>query len=112
MRIFGTLGSLVTGRVSPKHLQGPIKIAQSTYDSANEGFGELALLLGIISMNLAVLNLLPIPALDGGQLAVATVERGLGRPIPGRLLLGIQVSGYLTLLAFMVFVVVNDLRNL
>lgn len=112
MRIFGALGSLVTGRVSPKHMQGPIKIARETYGSAEEGFSKLALFLGIISMNLAVLNVLPIPLLDGGQLAIATAERIRGRALPERLLIGIQWSGLLLLLAFMVFVVMNDLRNM
>lgn len=112
MRILGTLESLVTGRVSAKKLQGPIAIARATYDTADEGFAKLALFLGMISMNLAVLNVMPIPVLDGGQLALATIERVRGRPLPDRVVEVVQWTGLIAMLALMVLVVTNDLRNL
>ena len=66
----------------------------------------------MISMNLAVLNVLPIPLLDGGQLAVYTIERVRGRPIPERVLAGVQWAGLALLLALMVYVIKNDILNL
>jgi regulator of sigma E protease len=111
-RILNTLGSLVTGRVSATNLSGPVAIAKITYKTAETGLGEFLLFLGFISMNLAVLNLLPIPMLDGGQLAMITAERIRGRPLPESVQAGLQWAGLIMLLALMVFVVANDIRNL
>ncbi len=112
MRIFATLRSLVTGEISGKLLQGPIGIARTGYSTAKSGTSTFFLFLGIISMNLAVLNVLPIPLLDGGQLAVITAEKIRGRALPESLLAGIQWTGLIVLLGFMAFVIFNDIRNL
>lgn len=112
MRIFATLRSVVTGEISGKLLQGPIGIARAGYSTAKSGMSMFFLFLGIISMNLAVLNVLPIPLLDGGQLAVITAEKIRGRPLPENLLAGIQWTGLIVLLGFMAFVIFNDIRNL
>ncbi len=111
-RIFGTLRSVVTGRVSGRGLAGPIVIAQQTYKSAKSSWGDFLLFLGMISMNLAVLNVLPVPLLDGGQLAVHTIERIRGRPISERVLGGVQWTGLILLLALMAYVLKNDIANL
>ncbi len=111
-RILTTLSSLFTGRVSPKNLAGPIAIAQATYSQAESGLGQFLLFLGFISMNLAVLNVLPIPMLDGGQLAMYTAERIRGRPLPSIVQEGLQWAGLILLLTLMVFVVANDLSRL
>ncbi|MCE9637644.1 MAG: site-2 protease family protein [Planctomycetes bacterium] len=111
MRILSTLRSLVTGGVSAKQLQGPIALAKSTYETADMGWPYLFLFLGMISMNLAVLNVLPVPLLDGGQLALITIEKVRGRPLPDRVLEVVQWTGLVLLLSFMLFVVVNDLRR-
>ena len=112
MRIFGTLRSVFTGGVSGRKLAGPIRIAQMSYSSAKAGWAEFFLFLGMISMNLAVLNVLPIPLLDGGQLAVATVERVRGKPLSEGVLAGVQWVGLGLLLALMVYVLSNDIINL
>ncbi len=111
-RILHTLGSLVTGRVSATNLAGPVAIAQMTYRTAESGLPQLLLFLGMISMNLAVMNLLPIPVLDGGQILMVTAERVRGRPLPERVQVGFQYAGLILLLALMVFVVANDIRRL
>ena len=112
MRIFATLRSLFTGGVSAKQLQGPVALAKATYDTAEHGWADLFLFLGMISMNLAVLNVLPVPLLDGGQLAIITAEKIRGKPLPERVLEVIQWSGLILLLSFMLFVIVNDIRKL
>lgn len=112
MRIFGSLRSLVTGSISPKNLQGPIRLTKATYDEAGTGFTDLLLLLGILSMNLAVLNVLPIPLLDGGQLVRFTLIRIRGKPLPEAFDNGFQWAGLIVLASFLLFVIVNDLRQL
>ncbi len=111
-RILGTLGSLLTGKVSATNLSGPVAIAQHTYKQAETGLGQFLLFLGFISMNLAVLNLLPIPMLDGGQLAMITAEKIRWRPLPETVQAGLQWAGLILLLGLMVFVVANDIRKL
>jgi regulator of sigma E protease len=110
-RILSTLRALVTGGVSARKLQGPLKLAQSTYETADTGWQYLLLFLGMISMNLAVLNVLPVPLLDGGQLALITAEKLRGRPLPERVVEGIQWTGLALLLSFTLFVIVNDIRS-
>lgn len=108
-RIFRTLGSVVTGGISASKLSGPIMIARMSYESAKNSLGDLFVFLGMISMNLAVLNVLPLPLLDGGQLAVHTIEKVRGRPIPEKVLEGVQWAGLVLLLGLMVYVIRNDI---
>jgi RIP metalloprotease RseP len=86
-------------------------IAKLTYSTAESSWGHLFLFLGMISMNLAVLNVLPVPLLDGGQLALITAEKLRGRPLPERVVEGIQWTGLALLLSFTLFVIVNDIRS-
>jgi regulator of sigma E protease len=111
-RIFGTLGSLFTGRVGADKLSGPLAISTETYSSAKTSWGRFLLFLGMISMNLAVLNVLPVPLLDGGQLAVHTIERIRRKPIPERVLEGVMWAGLVLLLGLVVYVTRNDILHL
>src|SRR5262249_39956628 len=81
LMVSSTFRSLAQRRVSPKHLGGPILIAQVAYSAAFE-FKMLVYFLGILSINLAVLNFLPIPPLDGGQMVFLIAEKVRGRPLP------------------------------
>jgi len=112
MRILSTLRSMIEGKIGRKVLAGPVAIARATYLKAEQGPSYLFLWLGVISMNLAVLNLLPIPLLDGGQILVLTAERVRGKPIPERVLEGVQWAGLAVILGLMVFVLSNDIINL
>jgi regulator of sigma E protease len=112
MHIFATLGSLLSADVSPRNLAGPVAIANFAYRTAQRSWGDFYLFLGMISMNLAVLNILPIPLLDGGQLMVITAEKVRGEPLPESILAGIQWAGLVFLLGLMVFVITNDIVNL
>ena len=62
------VGELFTGRVSLKQVQGPLGIVQESSHAAKRGFGDLVNLMALVSLNLGVLNLLPIPILDGGHI--------------------------------------------
>ena len=78
------LWSMVTGQVSIKNISGPISIAQYVGDSARAGFTYLLTILALISISLGVLNLLPIPILDGGQIVYQSVEWIKGSPMSDR----------------------------
>jgi regulator of sigma E protease len=111
-RIFGTLTSLFSGGVGADKLSGPVAISNMTYKSAKSSWGQFLLFLGMISMNLAVLNLLPVPLLDGGQLAVHTIERIRRKPIPERVLERVMWVGLVLLLGLVVYVTRNDIVHL
>ncbi len=100
-------------RVLPlSSLGGPLLIAQMAGEQAREGFLALLLFSGILSVNLGVINLLPIPMLDGGHLVFYTVEAVRGRPLSARTQEKIQKVGLAILLALMVLVFYNDLLRL
>jgi len=99
--------------VVPFHtLGGPILIAQMAGQQAQEGLLNLIYFLAVISVNLAVLNLLPIPILDGGHILFFTLEAVLGKPIGIRKLEMAQKVGMVLLLVLMVFVFYNDIMRL
>ena len=79
--IVRVLWKMVKGDVSPKTIGGPILMAKMTGEQAQQGFSYLLRLTAIISVNLAVLNLLPIPILDGGHLCFFSIELFRGKPV-------------------------------
>ncbi len=106
------LARMVTGDVSIKNISGPISIAQYAGDSAAAGLNPLLTFLALVSISLGVLNLLPIPVLDGGQIVYQGVELVKGSPMSERAqLLGQQV-GILALLILMTFAFYNDIARL
>jgi regulator of sigma E protease len=107
-----TVGKLLEGVVSVKTLGGPILIAQMAGQQANEGLLHLVHFLALISVNLAVLNLLPIPVLDGGHILFFTIEGLLGRPLGQRKIEWAQKAGMLVLIVLMIFVFYNDIMRL
>jgi regulator of sigma E protease len=102
--IYAMLRSLWQQRVSPKVLGGPIGIAQIAFASAKSSWTDLIHFLGILSINLAVLNFLPIPPLDGGQMAFLIAEGVRGKPLPDSAVIVGSWIGLLLVLALMVFV--------
>jgi len=106
-------GRLVTGRSSPKELGGPIVIGQLSGEFARAGFWPLLNFMAIISVNLAVLNLLPIPVLDGGHLVFLAIEglRG-GKPVSVEQRLRFSQIGMLLVLGLMVWAFANDIMRL
>ena len=90
---------------------GPIKIAQYAAKSANSGMSSFIMFLGYLSLSLAIINILPIPALDGGHLVMILVERLIKREIPIKLKIAIQNTGMVLLLALMAFILYNDFKS-
>jgi len=111
--VFKSFGMLFSGEVSLKEgLGGPVRIAQRAGDSARSGFGSLLMFTAYLSLNLAILNLLPIPALDGGHLVLLLIEAVIRRPVSTKIKIVTQQIGMALLLALMVFVIFNDVINL
>ena len=106
------LGRMVTGDVSVKNISGPINIAQFAGDSAERGLNQFLTFLALVSISLGVLNLLPVPVLDGGQIVYQTVELLKGSPMSERSqILGQQV-GILALILLMSFAFYNDISRI
>jgi regulator of sigma E protease len=110
--IFETLARLFQGRVSANDLGGPIMIAQEAGRRAASGLEPLLRFMALISINLGVINVLPVPVLDGGHLAFFLFEAVRGRPLSVRYREIAQQVGVFLLLALMVFVVFNDISRI
>lgn len=109
---FQGIGSIISGRTPfSSSVAGPIKIAQLASQTAELGAITYLTFMAFLSISLAILNILPIPALDGGHLVFLAVEGIIGRELPVRAKLIIQRAGFILLLGFMAFVILNDIRN-
>jgi regulator of sigma E protease len=109
--IFRLLGMLVTRKANANMIGGPITIFRFAGQEASRGIPTLLMFLTLLSMNLAILNFLPIPALDGGHMVFLTAEAVLGRPINEKLQMQLTMAGVLALLSLMAFAIFNDLRR-
>lgn len=106
------MGRMVLGQVSWKNLSGPVTIADYAGKSASLGWLPFVGFLALVSVSLGVLNLLPIPLLDGGHLMYYLAEAATGRPVPERIMeIGSRI-GMVLLLTLMSFALFNDLRRL
>jgi regulator of sigma E protease len=103
------LWKVLLGTIDRSNIGGPIQIAAEAGRQAREGLGSLALFTAIISVNLAVLNLLPVPMLDGGHLAFFVVEAVIGRPVSLKKREAAQQVGFVLLMLLMVYALYNDL---
>ncbi|MBX3467935.1 MAG: RIP metalloprotease RseP [Planctomycetes bacterium] len=111
-RIFMMLRSFLTGDVSPRELGGPIQIVSVAYTVATKDtFAKLLHLLAILSVNLAVINILPIPVLDGGHIFFLILEKLKGRPVSNDVLAYAQWVGLFMILGLMALVFFNDIRR-
>ena len=107
-----SIKKMVMGLISPKNLSGPITIAKVASASAKSGLESYISFLALLSVSLGVLNLLPIPVLDGGHLLFYTLELLAGRPVPEKIqALGYQV-GLFIVLGIMVLALYNDVARL
>ncbi|HZF14528.1 MAG TPA: RIP metalloprotease RseP [Steroidobacteraceae bacterium] len=102
------LWKMVTGKVSPRNLGGPVSIARAAGDSARAGLFPFLQLLAFISVSLAILNLLPVPVLDGGQIVYQLAEALRGRPLSERAQVLGQQIGLVMIAVLLSFVLVND----
>jgi regulator of sigma E protease len=103
------LWKILTRQIDSSNIGGPIQIASEAGRQAKEGVGSLALFTAIISVNLAVLNLLPVPMLDGGHLLFFIIEAVLGRPLSLKKREAAQQLGFVLLILLMVYALYNDL---
>lgn len=103
------LRMLVTGRVPVDLLGGPLRIAQAASIQAEQGPSTLLIFLTLLSANLAVVNFLPIPALDGGHIMFLTAEAASGKPVNETWQIRLTIAGVLALLCLMAFVILNDI---
>ena len=110
--IFQTLGGLLTSETSPKQLVGPLGIAQLSGGAAQIGMVALFTLMAMISLNLGILNLLPIPVLDGGHIFIMALEGLSRRDFSVRIKEKIQLAGFVVLLMLMITVIYNDLTRI
>ncbi len=110
--IFEVLRSIVVRRVSPKALSGPIGIAQMSNEAAQEGPSSFILLMAIVSLNLAIFNLLPIPILDGGTLLLLLIEMLLQREVSLQVKETVFKLGFVFLMMVVVFVIYNDISRI
>ena len=106
------LGRMFTGEVSWKNLSGPVTIADYAGQTAQLGMSHYLKFVALISISLGVLNLLPIPVLDGGHLMYYTVEIIKGGPVPERIMLIGQQIGLALLAMLMAFAFYNDINRL
>jgi len=106
------LGRMLTGDVSIKNISGPINIAQFAGASAQAGVSNFLGFLAIVSISLGVLNLLPIPVLDGGQIVYQLVEWVKGSPMSERAQIAGQQVGIFALLLLMSFAFYNDIARI
>lgn len=108
LNIYLTLRSLITQRLSYKELHGPLGIAQAAFVSAKTGLVPLLLFLGFLSLNLAVLNFLPIPVLDGGHMVFLLWEAITRRRPSEQVMIGATYAGMAFLLGLMMLVLYLD----
>ncbi|MBY0538047.1 site-2 protease family protein [Patescibacteria group bacterium] len=105
-------GKLITGQVSLNQISGPVGIAGYVGDAAAVGVTTLLYLTAFISVNLAVINLLPIPALDGGRLVFVAIEAVTRRPIPPVWASRVNLVGFAALMLLMLLATISDISKL
>lgn len=110
--IWQTLSALVTGSLSPKWVSGPIGIVQVVHDNWAIGIKEALFWLGAISLNLGILNLLPIPVLDGGTIVLSFFEMITGKRIHPKTLEKVILPFALLLIIFFVFLTYQDISRI
>lgn len=107
-----TLSALVTGALSPKFISGPVGIVSVVQHQSAAGIKEAIFWIGVISLNLGMLNLLPIPMLDGGTIVFNIYELVTGRRIPPKMMEKMIIPFAVLLIAFFVYVTYNDISRI
>ncbi|MFK8052749.1 MAG: RIP metalloprotease RseP [Woeseiaceae bacterium] len=109
---FEMFGRMLTGSVSTKNISGPLNIAEFAGDSLSRGFSDFVDFLALVSVSLGVLNLLPIPMLDGGQIVYQSVEGVTGKPVSEKWQIMGQQVGIVMLLGVMSLAFYNDIARM
>jgi regulator of sigma E protease len=111
-QILRTVRGLFSGRISGRTVGGPILIGQLAGESARMGLDTFLGFMALISINLAILNLLPVPVLDGGQFLFLLAEAVIRRPLPLKLRERLTAVGLVLIVLLMVLAFSNDFRRL
>ena len=111
VRTLSFIGKMITGDLGTQNLSGPIGIVKAAGDSAKLGFLPFLYLMAILSISLGVINLLPIPVLDGGQLMMLLVEAIKGSPLPEKIENAIYSGGMAVVIMLMFFAIFNDITR-
>ena len=106
------MGKMLIGKASVKNLSGPISIAQYADQSASMGMAPFLKFIALVSVSLGVLNLLPIPVLDGGHLMFFAIEAIKGSPVSERMQILLQNIGIALLVSLMALAMVMDIGRL
>jgi regulator of sigma E protease len=109
--LFDVFKKMIVGKLSPKTLSGPIEIAKFSRKALESGFSYFFLLIAFISLQLGIINLFPIPALDGGHLLVFSIEAVIRKEFSQKVKGILMNIGFFILIALMVFVILNDLAK-
>lgn len=107
--MFGLIGKMFIGQASVDNLSGPIAIADTAGTAAKLGFIQYIRLLALISLSLGLLNLLPLPVLDGGQLVYLLIEAIRGKPLSEKVINNLQLFGVFLLILLMLIASMNDI---
>lgn len=107
--MYESIGQLITGKMSVKYVSGPVGISSAIADSAKLGLDAILSLVSLISLNLAVMNLLPLPALDGGRLIFLLIELVTRKRVPKKYEAVVHFVGLVALLILMVLIVFKDI---
>jgi len=110
--MFKTLGSLFTGKVSVNDLSGPVGIYSVVDDQAKAGFENIIYLIAFLSINVGVINLIPLPAFDGGRILFLIIEKIKGSPINPKIENIIHNVGFILLMALMIYITFHDIIKL
>lgn len=111
-QVFLTLVDLISGRVAINQMSGPVGIVSTINKAIHISFSTLMYIMAIISINLGVVNMLPIPALDGGKFLLYLIESTTGFKLDKKIEIVITVIGFIFLLGFMLFITFNDVSRL
>ncbi|REK15607.1 MAG: PDZ domain-containing protein [Planctomycetota bacterium] len=112
LMVYKFLGRLGSGQVSPMALGGPLTIAQAAGSEAGAGISRLLLFLTMLSANLAVINFLPIPLLDGGHMVFLILEGIMRRPVSEKVVIAFHYVGFVFIISLMMFVFGLDFSRL
>ena len=107
-----SLGDLVRGKASVKDVSGPVGVASAVNQAQSAGLDSVLVLAALITINIGIFNLLPIPALDGGRLVFLIIEGIIRKPVPRKYEAMIHAVGFILLMLLMVLVTFNDIFRL
>lgn len=110
--VFSAFKKMIIGKLSPKNLSGPIEIAKFSQKAIESGISEFFMVIAFISLQLGIINLFPIPALDGGHMMIYSVEAIIRREFSMKVKAALINTGFLLLLLLMGFVIMNDIAKI